>query len=145
MSTRVNHNENKNTYTITYTFADGTTSVVEVSEEIANVIIDLDHREELDERRETRRHCSIHAYDPDGTRIADDTDIVRDLIENEEYELLHRAIAQLSERQKHLIYEVYFNNKSFSQIAREEGTYKGTIRNMTQYAIENLKKILKNF
>jgi RNA polymerase sigma factor (sigma-70 family) len=145
MSTRVNHNENKNTYTITYTFADGNTSVVEVSEEIANVIIDLDHREELDERRETRRHCSIHAYDPDGTRIADDTDIVRDLIENEEYELLHRAIAQLSERQKHLIYEVYFNNKSFSQIAREEGKHKSSIIETTKDALAKLKKFLKNF
>ena len=145
MSTRVNHNENKNTYTITYTFADGTTSVVEVSEDIANVVIDLDHREELAERRETRRHCSIHTYDPDGTRIADDTDFVRDLIENEEYALLHQAIAQLSERHKHLIYEVYFNNRTYTEIAETESKNPSTIMRTTKLAVEDLKKILKNF
>ena len=130
---------------ITYTFADGTTSIVEVSEEIGNVIIDFDHREELDERRETRRHCSIHVYDPDGTRIADDTDIVSEFIKKEDYTALHCAIAQLSERQKHLIYEVYFNNKSFSQIAREEGKHKSSIIETTEDALAKLKKFLKNF
>ena len=127
---------------ITYTFADGTTSIVEVSEEIGNIIIALDHREELDNRRETRRHCSIHAYDPDGTRIADNTDIVLDFIEKEEYASLHRAISQLSERHKHLIYEVYFKNRSYTEIAESEGKNPSTIMRTTKLAVENLKTIL---
>ena len=130
---------------ITYTFADGTTSIVEVSEEIGNVIIGLDHREHLDQRRETRRHCSIHAYDPDGTRIADDTDIVRDFMDKEEYETLHRAIAQLTERQQYLIREYYFNGKTHAQIAAEDGKHKSTITEGITAAVNNLKKILKNF
>jgi RNA polymerase sigma factor (sigma-70 family) len=130
---------------ITYTFADGTTSVVEVSEDIANIIIDFDHREKLDERRETRRHCSIHAYDPDGTRIADDTDIVRDLLDKEEYALLHRAIGQLTERQQHLIFEAYFKGKTHEEIAKEEGKHKSTITEGLAAAVKNLKKIMKNF
>ena len=89
--------------------------------------------------------CSIHAYDPDGTRIADDTDFVRDLIENEEYALLHQAIAQLSERHKHLIYEVYFNNRTYTEIAETEGKNPSTIMRTTKLAVEDLKKILKNF
>ena len=69
---------------IKYQFADGTTTEVEVSEEIGAVILDLDRQEYNVNHRETRRHCSLEAFDLDGNLLPSKDDVETDFIESEE-------------------------------------------------------------
>lgn len=125
---------------ITYTFADGTISEVEVSEELGNVIVDLDHKEHLNWRKNNRRHCSLEVYDPDDTRIADDYDFVAAFAQSEE---LQFAIQQLPENQQELINALYFRDMSMVDYATEKGVSKAAVSMLHKKILKNLKKILE--
>ena len=58
---------------IKYEFATETVEI-EVSEEWANILIDLD-RQEYNNHKETRRHCSLDAYNLDDSLLPSDADI----------------------------------------------------------------------
>ena len=89
--------------TIIYTFADGTTSVVEVSEEIGNVIIDFNRKEDSADRRHRRHDCSLEAYNVGDDLVASDEDIAADFIEKQDREQLYAAIQKLKPNQQDLI------------------------------------------
>lgn len=127
---------------ITYTFADGSISEVEVTEDVGNVIVELDRQEYNSNHRQRRHNCSLEAYDTYGNLISTDENIEEDYIQNEEFSALRAAIAKLSPRQQHLISEVYFEGKSVAQVAREEGLDRTSVRDALERA---LKKIQKNF
>ena len=143
MSTRVNHNENKNTYTITYTFADGTTSVVEVSEEIGNVIIDFNRKEDSADRRHRRHDCSLEAYNVGDDLVASDEDIAADFIEKQDREQLYAAIQKLKPNQQDLISKLFFEGISQDEYARINGITKGAVSQRKEVAIKKLKLFLK--
>jgi len=52
--------------TYTYTFADGTTSTAEVSDELFDALAYADWREKYDDKRETRRHISLDYLNDNG-------------------------------------------------------------------------------
>ena len=143
MSTRVNHNENKNTYTITYTFADGTTSVVEVSEEIGNVIIGFNRKEDSADRRHRRHDCSLEAYNVGDDLVASDEDIATDFIEKQDREQLYAAIQKLKPNQQDLISKLFFEGISQDEYARINGITKGAVSQRKEVAIKKLKLFLK--
>jgi len=130
---------------ITYTFADGTTSIVEVSEEIGNVIIDLDRLESNSDRKHRYNDCSLDAYDVDGNYVPSDEDIVGDFLKKEERELLYKAIRSLLPEQQDLIFRIYFNNEKMCDIATECGVSKAAISRRVDRALAQLKKIIENF
>ena len=72
--------------TIIYTFADGTTSIVEVSEELGNIIIDFDRKEDSADRRQRRHNCSLEAYNVGDDLVASDEDIAADFIEKQDFD-----------------------------------------------------------
>ncbi len=126
---------------IKYEFATETVEI-EVTEEWANIMLELDRQEYNSNRRETRRHCSLDALNLDDAYLPSDEDVVRDVITKIENERLYEAISRLSPRQKYLIEQVYFNGRTYSDIAREEHKDKSTIRESVMYALKNLKKYL---
>lgn len=130
---------------ITYTFADGTTSIVEVSEDIGNVIIDFDRIERNYALQHRRHDCSLEAYDVDGNYIPSDEDIERDFIQNQERELLYKAIRSLLPEQQDLIIRVYFNKEKMCDIATECGVSKAAVTQRVNRALAQLKKIIENF
>ena len=79
---------------IKYAFADETVEI-EVSEEWGNILIDLDRQEYNNDHAETRRHCSLEAFNLDDALFPDDVDVEREVLEGLDNKALYAAIAQL--------------------------------------------------
>ena len=129
--------------TIIYTFADGTTSVVEVSEEIGNVIIDFNRKEDSADRRHRRHDCSLEAYNVGDDLVASDEDIAADFIEKQDREQLYAAIQKLKPIQQDLISKLFFEGISQDEYARINGITKGAVSQRKEVAIKKLKLFLK--
>lgn len=129
--------------TIIYTFADGTTSVVEVSEEIGNVIIDFNRKEDSADRRHRRHDCSLEAYNVGDDLVASDEDIAADFIEKQDREQLYAAIQKLKPNQQDLISKLFFEGISQDEYARINGITKGAVSQRKEVAIKKLKLFLK--
>ena len=129
---------------ITYKFADGTVSIIEIPEEWGEVVLSLDREEYNNNRAETRRHSSIDEIDPDGVLLSSDLNVERETIQKLEREALLRAITMLEPRQQYLIAEVFFNDRTYAAIAKEEGKDESAIRHAVGRALKQLKKLLKN-
>ena len=128
---------------IKYKSVTGEITQVEVDDTIGNIIVDLDRLEYNNNQTETRRHCSLEAYNVDDTLLPSDEDVLGDVVAAEDRKELYRAITRLSERQKYLIEEVYFKGRSYADIAREEGLNRATVQRATVAAVKKLEKNLK--
>ena len=128
---------------IKYAFATETVEI-EVPDEWGDILIDLDRQEYNIDHKETRRHCSLEAYNLDDALFPSDVDVLRDLINGEETRSLHNAIAKLEPRQQKLIRQVYFEGRSYTSIALEEGVDRTAVSKATQRAIKKLKKLQTN-
>ena len=126
---------------IKYEFANETVEI-EVSEDWGNILIDLDREEYNVNHKETRRHCSLDAFNLDDTLFPSDDDVETEVATKDEYRRLYAAIAQLSPRQQYLIQQVFIEGRKYTDIAREEGVDRTAISHATDRAIKNLKKIL---
>jgi RNA polymerase sigma factor (sigma-70 family) len=56
---------------------------------------------------------------------------------------LHQCLARLSAQERELIIEIFFNEKSESQLAKELGTHHQTINYRKQRILKKLQKMLK--
>ena len=128
---------------IKYTFANGDVTEVEVSEEIGAVVLDLDRQEYNANHRETRRHCSLEAFDLDGNLIPSKENVEWDFIKKEESTKLHDAISQLNSRQQKLIKAIYLEGRKVTELALEEGVHWTAITYAVERALKKLEKILK--
>ena len=126
---------------IKYAFADETVEI-EVSEEWGNILIDLDRQEYNNDHAETRRHCSLEAFNLDDALFPDDVDVEREVLEGLDNKALYAAIAQLQPQQQELVKRVYFRGEKLADIAREEGVSKTAITNRMKKITSALKKIL---
>ena len=82
--------------TITYKFADGSTSAVEVSDEFYSLYKDMEKADELSERKHSRRNQSLEHSVDNGWDIADpDADVAVIYEIKERNERLYKAIATL--------------------------------------------------
>ena len=120
---------------IRYQFATETVEV-EVSEELGNIIVDLDRQEYNNHHKETRRHCSLDAFNLDDALFPSEEDIEAEVVAKDQYNRLYAAIALLEPQQKELVRQVSFENRKIVDIAAEEGVSEAAIRN-------RLKKITR--
>lgn len=126
---------------IKYAFATETIEV-EISEKDANIIVDLDRQEYNVNHKETRRHCSLDAFNLDDALFPSDDNVEAEVAVKDENRRLHAAIAKLSPRQRYLIRQVYFEGRKYTDIAREEGVDRTAISHATDRALKRLKKFL---
>ena len=126
---------------IKYEFATETVEV-EVSEKDANIIVELDRQEYNINHKETRRHCSLDAFNLDDALFPSDDNVEAEVTTKDEYRRLHKAIAQHSPRQQYLIQQVFNEGRKYTDIAREEGVDCTAISHATDRAIKKLKKII---
>ena len=108
--------------TIKYKFADGTTSEIEVTDELYALHLQLVQEEKRNHWRETRRHTSLNylmEIGVDFTGTAADPVAAVELREDDER--IHKAIAALSDKQKRLVQAVFYEGKSLREIARQSG------------------------
>ncbi len=126
---------------IEYKFVTGTVEV-EVPDAWGTVLVELDRQEYNIDHKGTRRHCSLEVYNLDNTLLPSDEDVVRDILAAEERRHLREAIAKLEPRQQRLIRQVYFEGRTFTSIAQEEGVDRTAVSKATKRAIRKLKKFL---
>ena len=127
--------------TIKYVFADGTTSEIEVGEEIYALHLQLLQEEKRNHWRETRRHISLYYLMENGVDFTDtaaDSFAAVELRENEER--IHNAIKHLSDKQQKLLRAVFVESKTITQAAKELGLNKSTISRQLQTIYKKLKK-----
>lgn len=91
--------------------------------------------------------CSLEEIDSDGSWIEDgrqnaEQKMVEEETRKEEYEKLHKAIKQLTERQQELVKLIYFQGWSQDAVAKKMGITKAAVSNAMQRIYANLKKIL---
>ena len=126
---------------IKYEFATETVEV-EVSEKLGNIIVDLDRREYNVNHKETRRHCSLDAFNLDDALFPSDEDVEAEVTAMDETSRLYAAIALLEPQQKDLVQQVFFENLKIVDIAAEEGVSEAAIRNRLKKITQRLKKVL---
>ena len=126
---------------IKYEFAAETVEV-EVSEKDANIIVELDRQEYNINHKETRRHCSLDAFNLDDTLFPSDENVEAETETKDQYRRLYDAIALLEPQQKELVRKVFFENRKIVDVASEEGVSEAAIRNRLKKIIQRLKKIL---
>lgn len=126
---------------IKYEFVTGAVEV-EVTDDWGTILVDLDRQEYNINHKETRRHCSLDAYNLDDTLFPSDVDVLRDILRAEDAERLYSAIAKLEPRQQKLIRQVFFEGRGYTDIARSEGLDESAVRHATTRALKKLKKLL---
>ncbi len=123
---------------IQWKFADGTTSEVEVNEEIGNYIT-ASRREESNLARKERYHCySLDAIDYEGLEYATDTTPETDLILEENTARINATLDKLSVTQKRRLL-MFVDGLSANEIARIENV----APNAAWKSIEGAKKKFK--
>lgn len=129
---------------IVYKFADGTTSAIEVSDELYAFYMEMERADRLNERKETRRTQSLERSLDNGWDIEDkDVDIVGGLEECETIDELYAAISKLNPEQKWLIHQVFFERIPQIRIAEQSGVTKEAINNRLTRILRKMKKLLQ--
>lgn len=130
--------------TITYKFADGTTSTVEVSDEFYSLYQDMEKADELSDRKHSRRTQSLEHSVDNGWDVADpDADVAAIFEKNESDKKLYEAISTLTPEQQTLIRQVFFDRIPQVEIAKQYGTTKMALHNKLTRILRKLKKVLE--
>lgn len=116
---------------------------IEVSEEWANVIIELDRLEYNNDHKEKRRHCSLDALNLDETLLPSKENVEADVVRKEESKMLEEAISRLKPHQQALIRAVYFDEIPMTEYATYLGITKSAVTQQKDTAIKKLKKLLQ--
>ncbi len=107
---------------------------------LAKRYIILEHKDNLINRKETRRHQSLDKSMDNGFDFADErVDIFEDVARKISYENLHIAISKLLPQQQWLINEIFFKGRTQISIAEELGIGESAIRSRLKKIYEKLK------
>lgn len=123
-----------------YKFADGTTSEVEISDELYAAMEKLDKAEKSNNRRETRRHVSLESLAEKSIEppVKDKYDFTKDFqnIKNAE---LYEAMQNLNIEQKELLHKVFFERKRLKEIAKDEKVSRAAISMRLRTTLSQLR------
>ena len=129
--------------TITYKFADGTTSKVEVSDEIYAICEEMEIEEKSSDRRETRRHVSMESLVEMNLEPTVTDEYFKDeVFKNMESERLQQAISQLLPSQIALLKRLFYEGESLTEIAKNDGIAVCSVSNRLARIYKKLKKFL---
>ena len=117
-------------------------SYVEVEGSLGTLLVDMDRQEYNVNHKETRRHVLLSAIDPADRYLTAETDLLRDLIDEEDHERLMAAIAKLQPQQRELLYRVYWNGEKQKDIAAEDGVSERAITGRMKKIYAALKKFM---
>jgi RNA polymerase sigma factor (sigma-70 family) len=128
---------------IKYEFVTGEIIELDVTEDIGEIVIEIERDTYNSNRRETRRHNSLEEMNNQGLQFKDnEADILSIVEEKETNEGLYNVLDKLLPQQKELIFKVFFKDMSIIDIARSEGVSEAAIRNRLKKIYKKLKKIL---
>ena len=128
---------------ITYRFADGHVEELEVEQEVANALKELDRQEYNNTQKETRRHTSLSAVEYEDERFAArNADVLEKILHRMDAEAFRRALSVLTPAQQDLVRRVFFLGERPSDIAKAEGVDKSAITHRLERIYRQLKKTL---
>ncbi len=130
--------------TIKYKFADGTTSTVEVSDELHAAHLEITKQEKRNHWKETRRHTPLYYFTDMGIDFEDKhTESPLDgYIRKENIASIRKAISMLTPKRQELIYKVFFLGMPYRAIAREQGVAHSAISQQMKTVYKHLRKYL---
>ena len=129
---------------IKYKSVTDSVEVIEVTEEWASVLMELDRLEHNSNQTETRRHCSLEAYNLDGEMLSTGEDIEEDILQRESCREIRDAVAKLPPKQREVIERLYFLGQTGIEAAAEMGIHRGTVAEYHAAAKKKLEIILQN-
>ena len=128
---------------IAYRFADGHVEELEVEQEVAEALKELDRQEYNDNHRETRRHVTFDCTEEKSWRAVDDQRLSR-LLDGPPDEIrLRVAINQLEQHHRDLIIAIFYRGIKIVEYARLSGVSQSAISQQLGIAIKKLKKLLE--
>lgn len=131
--------------TITYKTADGKRICVEVSTSVKELLEQSD-RQIRSQRRQDRRHLdfAVHTDEDLATSLLPAYEDAADLLEEMERNArLYEAINKLTEVQRRRLRLYYFDELSYSRIARLEGVSTQTVFSTIEKALKRLRKLYR--
>lgn len=126
---------------VKYEFVTGAVEV-EVTDDWGTILVDLDRQEYNVNHRETRRHCSLDAYNLDDALFPSDEDVLRDILTAEDNQRLFEAIAHLDAEQQELVRAIFFEKMSVSEYAKRHGITQPAASQRKKTVLTKLKKFL---
>lgn len=118
-------------------------TTVEVEDSFAAAYAEMEHRDNLTERKETRRHQSLNASMDNGFDFPDKTvNIEEDVISESRFA---EIIKCLSDDQKEIVKLVYVEGYTLSEVAELKGINKSNATRRMQTILSTLKNNIKNF
>lgn len=128
---------------IKYTFADGTTSEIEVTDELYAVHLEIVQTERRLHWRESRRQTSLENLREQGIDFIDAAaNPLAEYIQKENTERVQNALNHLTAKQRALIENYVENGLSLRKIARRLGVKHQTLSRQLAAAYKKLKKFL---
>ena len=121
-----------------YAFTTGEEEV-EISEEWAAVLEEMDHEEQLSDRRETRRHQSLDDLLYEGLDFAAEGDAESPLLEKEDGRELEEALGCLTEIQRRRLL-MHCEGMTVREIASQESASAMACEESIQEAVKKMKK-----
>ncbi len=73
----------------------------------------------------------------------EDDGVEDQILQKLEFERLHKAILTLSKEEQWLIHEVYFENQTEREVAKQMSVYHNAVHKQKKRILEKLKKILE--
>ncbi len=131
---------------ILYCFADGTRQEIEVTEKFAKKYAEMEHKDSLIERKETRRHQSLDKSLEHGFDVSDPTVDIAEMAERRELsDEIHKALDTLTEKQR-IVFELYVSEElPFRAIGERMGLGTYTVRDYFYNAVKKLQKRLGEY
>lgn len=127
--------------TIKYEFTDGTTSEIEVTDELYALHLQLVQEEKRNHWRETRRHTSLEYLSEQGIDFEDKAaDSFAAVALRKDEERIHNAINHLSDKQRQLIEKVFYGEMSLREIERQTGVTHQALSKQLAVIYKKLKK-----
>ncbi len=128
---------------ITYRFADGHTEEIEVTEEFARQFEEMEHKDALIERKETRRHQSLDKSLEHGFDIADSREDTAEQAERKELsEEIQSALHKLTDKQRTVFLMYVEDELNYREIGARLGLGTYTVRDYFYNAVKKLQKFL---
>ena len=128
---------------ITYRFADGHMEELEVEQDVAEALKELDRQEYNDNHRETRRHVTFDCTEEKSWLAVDDQRLSR-LLDGPPDEIrLRVAINQLEQHHRDLIIAIFYRGIKIVEYAKLTGVSQSAISQQLSNAIKKLKKLLE--
>jgi RNA polymerase sigma-70 factor (ECF subfamily) len=131
---------------ITYRFADGHVEELEVEQEVAETLKELDRQEYNNTQKECRRHVLFSGMEYEGDNLVDPRlNTEQAAIGRIDTRKLRLALQQLRPQQQALIYALYLSTKPLSQAeyAAVLGVREDSVKQNAWRARLALKKILE--